>query len=135
MAPMPSCGVPAFRGLLPVDGIEPPPQASTTRSGLVLAMESSPSLLRLTPRRGLVGLDQLWDGGSAAPAAWCRVVPMHRRALGLLLLCRCHETQMTPAGVGSLFSIRWLSVATTPAIALADMPLTEDTALAVTTPA
>ncbi len=56
-------------------GSVPHPQASTARDGWVLAVESPLSPLQLTLRWGLAGLDQLRGGGTAAPAAWCRVAP------------------------------------------------------------
>ncbi len=102
-------------------GSVPHPQASTARDGFVLAVESPPSPLQLTLRWGLAGLDQLRGGGTAAPAAWCRVVRKLWLAVRALLLCRWYVTPMMPAGVGWMFTIRWLSVAIA-AIAEADPP-------------
>ncbi len=106
---------------LPIGSV-PHPQASTARIGFVLAVESSLSPLRLTLRRGLVGPDQLRVRGTAAPAAWCRVVPKHRLAVNALLLCRCYVTPKTPAGVGWLLANRWPSDAVIAVVAEADMP-------------
>ncbi len=106
-----------------LDGSVPHPQASTARNGLVLAVESPLSSPQLTLGRGLVGLDQLRVGGTAAPAAWCRVALKLGRAVKALLLCRCAVTLRTPAGVCWLLTNRWPSDAIIAVLAEADLPL------------
>ncbi len=128
-------GVVACRAVSLLVGIEPPLQASTAHNGLVLAAESVPSPLRLTPWRGLAWPDRLRDGGSAAPAVWCCAGLRPRHAWVQLLLRRCHGTQRTPCGVGSRTPIRWSSGATTLACAEAGMPTTLCSATAAVPPA